>query len=121
MSLAMLAGLSQAHQSNYRCRPTLSVAYRESTREPLRAPAAPPPLQSTQKSIIFEDLCMCILTLKIAGTQLLQYLAHCNTKASEEAAMRLSKGPNERQESGTDARGRHARVRLEAGSARDLR
>ena len=37
MSLAMLAGLSQAHQSNYRCRPTLSVADRESTREPLRA------------------------------------------------------------------------------------
>ena len=33
----MLAGHCQAHQSNYRCRPTLSVAYRESTREPLRA------------------------------------------------------------------------------------
>ena len=26
----MLAGLYQAHQSNYRCRPTLSAAYRES-------------------------------------------------------------------------------------------
>ena len=79
-------------------------------------PAAPGTQKSTQKSIIFQDPCMCILTLKIAGTQLSRTQQH---KASEEPSMRLSKGPKERHERGKDARGRHVRERLRGLSARD--
>ena len=54
----MLAGLSQAHQSNYRCRPTVSVAYRESTRvraAPRQPELAAPP--STPGSVSMVVLC----------------------------------------------------------------